>query len=209
MNLSFSTMNLLHECPHNYLNKINKVPQPENPYFELGHQAHRIMQDHVSGVKENEYFNHIKKKFPVVEVVDFDPRCKFEVPFGEHIIFGFVDGLDKPMNENPTELLEGKFSSRPWGLGQYKDHPQRKIYGWAIRSLKYAFLITGKLRPEEWKTNRIKTARITFTQQDYDDAEKYINDALKIIREGTFTSDLLDGKCLDRRCYWGSNCMFK
>lgn len=202
-------MRLLHDCPHNWINKINKVPQPENKYFELGSAAHRIMQDHLSGKVPNEAFSHIKAKFPIVEEVDFDDRLRFEVPYKEYLIMGFIDGLDRPMEENPEVMLEGKFSSSPWSLQQYKSSPQRKIYGWALRSLKHAILVTGKLNPDEWKLNRIKTAKVPFVEQDYIDAESYIDYAIQVLKDGAFTTDLVNGRCTDPRCYYGSNCMFK
>lgn len=206
---SFSTLRLLHECPHNYLNKINKIKQPESDALKEGKAAHRIMQDHVSGVKPHPCFEHIDLKFDVVETKDFDPRCKFEVPFGDYVIFGYIDGLDKPVKEEPTVMLEGKFSSSPWGLTKYKRDPQRKICGWAVRSLKEAYLLTGLRRPEQWETTKLKTARVPFKPKDYSDAEEWMLKAIKMIEEGDFLSDLVNGKCVNPRCYWGENCMFK
>jgi hypothetical protein len=49
MYLSFSTMRLLYQCPHNYLNKISGIPQPSRPEFEEGKEAHKIIQAHLSG----------------------------------------------------------------------------------------------------------------------------------------------------------------
>ena len=106
-------------------------------------------------------------------------------------------------------MLEGKFSSSPWSLKKYKDDPQRKLYGWAIKSLKQSTLITGLRNPAEWVLKKPKTARVKFTEQDYKDAEDYINKALQIIKLGNFQTDLVNGKCTDPRCYWGENCMFK
>lgn len=216
MRLSYSTMHLLHECPHNYLNKISKIPQPESIYLIEGSKAHKIIQDHVSGKKPHPLLKHIRKKFPVVESVkpdgskDWDDeRCKFSVEYRGHEIIGWIDGLDKPVLENPTEMLEAKFSGSPWSLRQFKESPQRWIYGWAVKSLKSAFLITGKRTPDQWVLNKVKTAKVPFTEKDYERAEEYIDYALKIIQEGNFKSDLVDGRCIDPRCCWGGNCMFK
>jgi hypothetical protein len=209
MKLSYSTMRLLHECPHNYLNKTAGIKQPESEALTEGKEAHRLLQLHVSGKQPHELLSHIKIKFPIVEEVDFDERTRFEVPFGNHIIFGFVDGLDKLIPEGPEHLLEGKFSSSPWGLSKYLKDPQRKIYGWAIKSLKDSYLVTGQRVPEKWASEKVKTVKVEFTPQDYIDAEDYINKALEIIRSGDFTTDLVDGKCRDPRCWWGERCMFK
>lgn len=209
MRLSFSTMRLLHECPHCYVNKMFKIKQPESIYLVEGKIAHGIMQRHVSDVEEHPAFAHIGLKFPVVEKIDFDPDCKFEVPFGKHTIIGFIDGLDKRVDEKPTVMLEGKFSSSPWSLGKYKKDPQRKIYGWAMRSVKTAYLITGKRTPEEWETIKPVTRKVDFTEQDYKDAEDYMSKAIKMIEEKDFYGDLDNGVCTSYNCWYGANCMFK
>lgn len=209
MKLSFSTMRLLHDCPHNYINKITGIKQPESIYLIEGKAAHRIMQEHVSGRKLHPDFAHINFKFPIVEEKDFDERLSFEVPYKEYIIRGFVDGLDKLIPEKPEDLLEGKFSGSPWSNKKYKDDPQRKIYAWAIRSIKKCHLITGKRKPEEWRSNRIKTTSIEVVEKDYADAEKYMDEAIEVLETGDFKSDLVDGFCRDPRCYWGDRCLFK
>lgn len=209
MRLSFSTMRLLHECPHNYVNKMSGIPQPESEALIEGRRNHRIMQDHVSGRKLHEDFSHIDLKFPIVEVEDYDPRCKFEVPFRGHTIIGFIDGLDKPVQESPTVMLEGKFSSSPWSLTKFKKSAQRKIYGWAVPSLEKAFLITGHRKTDKWKVKRIKTAMVPFTEQDYEEAIEYMNFAIDKIKSGDLLTDLVGGKCTDPYCWWGENCMYK
>lgn len=206
---SFSTLRLLHECPHNYLNKISGIKQPESIYLEEGKIAHGILQRHVSGVEKCESLKHLDIEFPIVEMKDFDPRCKFSVEYNGIVMYGFIDGLSDLIENNPKRMMEGKFSSSPWSLGKYKKDPQRKIYGWAIRSLEEAVLVTGQRQPDRWATDKVKTAKVKFTEKDYIDAENYINEALRKIKEGDFTSDLVNGKCTDPRCYWGENCMFK
>jgi hypothetical protein len=221
MKLSFSTMRLLHECPHNYVNKISGVEQPESHYLVEGRNAHRIMQDHVSGKQFHKGFAHIKHEFNVVEDVDFDPKCKFSVfvdsefnrvdieEEAAHEIYGYIDGLNSLIEHNPTKMLEGKFSSSPWSASKYKKDAQRKIYGWAVPSLQEAILITGKRRPEEWDTHKIKTAKVVFTEQDHREAVEYMKFAVDKIQSGDLLSDLVDGRCTDPRCYWGENCMYK
>ena len=209
MRLSFSTLRLLHDCPHNYVNKISKIEQPESIYLIEGKEGHRIGQDHVSGKKLHPGMAHIKMVFPIVEEKDFDERLKFEVPYKGHTIIGFCDALDKLIPDSPTRLAEFKFSSSPWSLDKYKKDYQRKMYGWAIRSLKEAILITGQRQPEKWLSQPPKTLKVPFVEQDYVDAEWFIDRGLEIIQSGDFLTDLEDGKCRDPRCYWGERCMFK
>jgi len=241
MKLSFSTMRLLHECPHCYVNKISGIKQPESIYLTEGKIAHGIAQRHVSGVEAHPALEHIALTFAVVEKRDFDPDCKFLVPVGQdlallnvedfctcdfpnekdgqcrkcgkeippYVILGFIDGLDKKVSDEPTVMLECKFSGSPWSLGKYKKDPQRKIYGWAMRTVKTAYLITGKRKPEEWETIKPVTRKVDFTEQDYKDAEEWMAEAIRRIENKEFYSDLVNGKCVDPRCYWGERCMFK
>lgn len=205
MRLSYSTMRLLHECPHNYVNKISGIKQPSNKFFEEGKEAHLILQKHLSGVEIREDLKHLNFHFPIVEKVDFDPDTMFEVPFFEHTIFGYFDGLNKEKHQ----LLEIKTSSTLWSLNKFKDLVQRKIYGWAMPDLKEAILITSARDPQQWQYEPPKAIRVPFTQQDIDEAQEWILKSLQIIKDGDFYSDLVNGKCTDPRCYWGDACMFK
>lgn len=205
MRLSYSTMRLLYECPHNYVNKISGIAQPSRPEFEEGKEAHKILQAHLCGDAIREDLQHLKFHFPIVEKVDFDPHTKFEVPFGKHTIFGFFDGL----NIEKGQLLEIKTSSTLWSLNKFKDLIQRKIYGWAMPELKEAILITSARDPEQWKYQPPKAIKVPFTQKDRDEAVEWIEKAIQMIESGDFTGDLVNGKCVDPRCYWGDACMFK
>lgn len=237
MRLSYSTMRLLHECPHNYLNKISDIPQPSNKYFEEGKEAHGILQKHLSGVEVREDLSHLKFHFPIVEKIDSDPDTKFLVPLGNdlefidksavclcdfpvnadgtcekcrkpippYIIFGFFDGL----NLEKGQLLEIKTSSTLWSLGKFKNLVQRKIYGWAMPELTEAILITSARDPGQWQYQPPKAIRVPFTQEDKNDAYDWITKSIQMIQNGDFTGDLVNGKCVDPRCYWGDACMFK
>lgn len=205
MRLSYSTMRLLYECPHNYLNKTAGIPQPSRPEFEEGNIAHRLIQAHLCGDCVREDLKHLAFSFPIVEKVDFDENTKFEVPFGEHTIFGFFDGL----NKEKGQLLEIKTSSSLWGVKKFKDSIQRKIYGWAMPELKEAILITSARNPEEWKFQPPKAIRVPFTNEDREEAEAWIGGAIEKIKAGDFTGDLVGGRCIDPRCFWGESCMFK
>lgn len=202
---SYSTLRLLWECPHNYLNKISGIKQPDNDFFKEGREAHAILQKHLSGKELRDDLKHLKFNFPIVEKVDFDPDTKFEVAFGEDSIFGFFDGY----NPETGQLLEIKTSSTLWSLQKFKDLVQRKIYGWAMPALTEAILVTGSKDPKKWQYEPPKAIRVPFTEQDKQDAKDWIVGAINKIKAGDFTSDLVAGKCVDPRCYWGENCQFK
>lgn len=222
--LSYSSLSILHDRPHCWLNKMMGIPQPEKPEWAVGKRIHRIVQDHVAGIKPDERFSHIDYKFPVVEEVDFDERCKFELDMAEMIdkygkfisggmvnvvnprykIIGFRDGS----NFDERRFLEIKSSDPVWSLSRFKKSFQRKIYT-LTGEFDECLLITLPKDESRWSENTIKTYLLKATEQDKVDAMKYILDGIKILESGNFTTDLVDGKCIDRWCYWGANCQFK
>ncbi len=89
MHLSYSTIKLLYDHPHCWLNKQMGIKAEEKPWMTEGREAHAIIQAHVSGKKPDERLKHIDFHFPIVEERDFDPRCKFSFQFHEYEIIGF------------------------------------------------------------------------------------------------------------------------
>lgn len=215
--LSYSSLNILHTCPHNWLNKQMGIPQPEKPEWEIGKKIHRIIQDHVSGKKLDPRFRHIKYTFPIVEEVDFDPRCKFEfnldwsaakikkVPSGTYRMIGFTDGL----NFEKKRYVEIKSADPLWSLIRFKNSEQRKIHAIAWPELEEAVLITCSKYMDKWKREPAKIYKVPLTQQDRAEALYWIVGGIRILESGNFTTDLKDGKCTDNWCYWGENCQFK
>ena len=209
ISLSYSSLNILHTCRHNWINKTMGIPQEEKPFFEKGKQLHRIIQDHVARIKVDKDLKHILIEFPIVEQVDFDPRCKFTFrwPYaGETYDFiGFIDGLD-PENKR---FLEIKSGVKMWSVGQFQKAIQRKIYALARPDFQEAYLITCLSDLTEWKTTPPKLFKVPLTDQDRKDATDWINAGIEILNSGDFMTDLVNGKCFDPYCYWGKNCQFK
>lgn len=213
LQLSFSSLNILHTCPHNWLNKQMHIPQLEKKEWAEGKHCHNLMQDHVSGKKLHPYLKHIKHTFPIVEQVDFDPRCKFDLIFRmdaiDYRIIGFYDGR----NEDSSKLLEGKFSFQPWSLSKFQKSMQRKLYAWSNPNFNEAILITGKRDPKLWKKEPPKVYKVPMTDKDRDEAVVWMREGIHIFKSGNFTSDLeiINGKptCTDNWCWWGSSCSFK
>lgn len=209
--LSYSSLNLLHECPHNWLNKMMGIPQEDKKFFQEGRESHRIIQEHVSGKKIDERLKHIEYKFPIVEKVDFDPDCKFSFKFGvrstheEYDLIGFFDGA----NIEESRILEIKTSSSPWSISKYMNSVQRKIEALATTGFKESCLITGSRNPDDWKGDPPKVYMLPFTESDRKEAMEWVMEGIYILSSGDFTTDLVDGKCVDPRCYWGSSCQFK
>jgi len=174
-------------------------------WFKEGREAHSIIQKHVSGVEPYPAIAHILDKFPIVEEVDFDPRLKFERDFKNYKIIGFLDGL----NEEEKAFLEIKTSSKAWSIGQFQKAMQRKIYAFLRPDLVKSVLITGARNPELWLKDILKIYHVPSTAQDEEEAKEWIEKGIVILEAGNFTSDLVDGKCVERWCNWGKNCSFK
>ncbi len=227
--LSFSTINncLQPYNSHNWLNKMLGAKPEDKWYYHAGTEAHRIIQQHVSGAKKHPYLQYIKEKFPVVERVDFDPRCKFAFIINSdgqtfpavrmmghilpknkknYVIIGYFDGRD----EEWTKGLEIKTSSNPWSVGKFQKSMQRKLYSLAKPSLKFMYLITGQKDPAQWENEPPKMYKVPVTDQDRRDATEWILKAIHILEAGEFKGGLDEnGKCTDPNCYYGANCQFK
>lgn len=197
MNLSYSTLRLLHECPHNFINKIEGIPQPDNEHMKAGREGHEIIQNHVSGKQLRDDLKHITFKFPIIEQY-------FERELDGHLIRGYIDGVN-----HEGQMLEIKLSGTPWSMKRFEDSPQRKIYGWAMPGISEGILITGSKDPNMWQYEPPKIIGVPFVVQHIEEAIKWMREGIDIIKKGAFLTDLDDGVCTDPRCYWGRNCLYK
>lgn len=211
--LSYSSLNNLHNG-HEWLNKQLGIPVPDYPFLTEGKEAHRIIQEHISGKTINPLLKDIKMTFPIVETKDFDENCKFSFSWngfdGKYEIFGFVDGYD-PGNKR---LLEIKTSTNGWSITEFRDSMQRKLYALAFLEYKEFILITGSKNLEKWKTNPPKLYSLTISDKDRQEAMDWVNKGIGILESGDFTGGLDEnGKC--KGCFWNmdrypelANCHF-
>lgn len=205
MKLSFSTLNMLHTNSHCWLNRLAGVERVDYWFYKEGREAHRIIQDHVSGVSKHRYLSHIDIHFPIVETKDFDPKTKFEFEFEGYTIIGYYDGIDYKNNR----FLEIKTSNKLWSLGKFKKAMQRKLYGLANPELKTSILITGSRKIEDWKEIPPRVYTVPVTKKDLEEVKEWIREGIKILEAGKFDGGLVDGKCVDPYCPYGQNCLFK
>jgi len=209
--LSYSSLNMIHQASHNWLNKQMGFKPEERPEWKRGKEIHRIVQDHLSGKKPDKRFAHIKYKFPIVEEVDFDSRCKFEFPIktstgNDYLIRGYYDGID--LKEG--RFLEIKSGDPLWSIGKFQKAMQRKLYALSNKKLKEAVLVTLSKDEDKWKKQPAKVYKIDITPKDYADVTKWIFDGIGMIESGKFDGGLDEnGKCTDKWCYFGNNCQFK
>lgn len=201
----------LNEHPHTWLNKQMGAKKPDQEYFRKGKEIHRIIQDHLAGIKLDDRCNFIDRAFEVVELEDFDPNCRFELPIKtigdlEYCLYGFIDGKDKLVD--PETILEIKSGSTLWSIGQYVGSIQRKLYGLANPTVKENYLVTVHSDIDLWTRIKPKRFVVPVLPKDREDALLFVNKAIDIIESGDFTSDLVDGKCTGF-CSYGNNCLFK
>ena len=208
--LSYGSISSLHEHPHYWLNKQAGIKMPEWDFFKKGREGHRIIQDHVSGIKKDKRLKFFKEKFPLVEECDFDPKMNFRIKINDkYEVQGFFDGL----NEDTETTLEIK-TGTPWTLSKFQNSYQRKIYSLLRPDIKNQIIITADSNPDNWEINRPKYFQISPTKTDRKEALEYILEGIKILESGDFHRDLekqADGsfKCVDFRCLYGNNCLFK
>lgn len=204
--LSYSSLYLLHNHPHCWLNKQMGIQQEDTAAFREGKEGHKIIQSHLCGKEENPNLSHITYKFPVVEEKDFDERTKFWLQLNKDFaLIGYADGL----NPEQKTLLEIKLSSSPWSLSKFQKAIQRKIYSLGFPWVEEAVLVTGQRLPDKWESEPIKYFTVNMTDADRKEAKDYIKQGIEIFKSGNFTRDLVEGRCTDFRCPWGRNCYFK
>ncbi len=197
---------------HNWLNKQIGAIVPDNEFFKRGREVHKIIQGHISNKKPNEILLQIKElqnigSFPIVEERNFDPRCKVIISINEkYEVIMLYDALD------PDNLRFGEIKAwgKMWTVGQFQSSMQRKMYVLGKPTFTKALLITALPDPKQWLEENPRVFTIPATEQDKKDAEKYIEDAIKVIEGGVFKGGLDEnGKCTNRFCYFKENCQFK
>src|SRR5579862_4855327 len=102
--LSYTTLYDLINEPHTWLCKQMNLKKFSNEYMAEGKEAHRIIQEHISGKNFDDRLKGIAVKFPVVEETDRDERTHFTVPVASgYNVHGYLDGLD-PENKRLLEI---------------------------------------------------------------------------------------------------------
>lgn len=210
MRLSYSQINEVYTCPHNRLNKLMGIQQPPNKYFENGKRLHRIIQDHVAGIKLDDRLKHLKLTFPIVETVDFDPKCKIEFQIDkENSILGYFDGVDF----GNRRTLEIKTSSKKWSMGDFQKAMQRGVYCIALPMIEENVLIYAHSDDSLWHINKPKEFNAPVTKEHIAKTWAWLKEGVERIKniKEVVRKELeeTNGKCIDPRCYYGEFCQFK
>jgi len=195
MEVSFSSLSATRNCHRSWLNKQCGFKKTDFWYFGKGKENHRIIQDHIAGIKKDPRLEKLTCSFPIVEVEDFDPRCKFQFEVKGATVIGYFDG------RNPEEkrLCEIKISNTLWSLEKYYKSMQRKINAAAFPDHTEGILITAS-----YDFSKLKTASVPMTEKDRTEALEWIEDTLKIINSGKFEKEGENVDC--QRCVYQNSC---
>lgn len=175
--LSYSTLNAVINEPHVWLNHINKLPKYTTKFFEEGKEAHKIIQEHVSGKTLNPLLKDLPL-FSQVEEIDFDPKTKIEYQLNDkYALHGYVDGF----NEDKSSILEIKTSGTPWSMGQFSSLMQWRIYGLATPTAKSIYLVNTPRDPKLWSERTIKIFNSDITEADRQKALSWIQKGIDVI----------------------------
>lgn len=173
--LSYSTMSSLINAPHTWINKAMGLPTRTTTFFEEGKEAHRIVQDSVSGVKPHPLMADFPP-FELVEREDFDPQMKIERKFNsKYTVHGYVDLLS-----HKRRAFGDIKSGQTWSVRKMATHPQFWIYYWALDYPDFT-LINLPRNQDEWSHDRFQVYNMRFNQTHKDKAQEWIGKAIEVI----------------------------
>lgn len=174
--LSYTTMNNLINCPHTWLCKMMGLKTYSIQAFEDGKLCHRIIQDHVSGVKLNPLLESLPK-ISQVEDEDLDPKMHFEYKYNDkYMIHGYTDGR----NPETGELLEIK-TGKKWSAGDFAKLPQWKIYGLALPEYSKIWFVNTPRDPKLWNNQTVRVMNSQISTKNRQEAAAFIDQAIFII----------------------------
>lgn len=198
--LSYTTLNNLHEASHTWVNKMLDIKPEQTDAMRCGKLAHKMIQDHVSGVKKMENFN-VEWDFPRIEY-----HCK--LPFNSDFLFhGYCDGV----NFKTKSFMEIKTSkSTLWSQGEF-DRSMQPVYYSYVTKFPHAFFLTCLFIPQEDGSVLLGPPRKfyrKFEPEEWEKARIWAEEGIKIIQSGDYTGglDKDTGKCLG--CSYGRLCHF-
>jgi len=176
--LSYTTINELINEPHTWLCKQMGLKRWTTTQMNEGKEAHRIIQQHLSGKQFDERLAGITVRFPIVEEGDRDERTHFVVKIDdEYSVHGYLDAKD-PENKRLGEI---KTSSTPWTLGKFYQLTQWKIYALSGDYTEAVF-ITGTR-----DLKRMAVYKTAITEKHKQEAVAWIKKGISIIEAGDFS----------------------
>lgn len=188
--LSFSTLDALIKHPHTYLCKAMGIEQPVNEYMEAGKIAHKIVTDHVCGIKKD------PRVMIDLEFTNPEYKC-FKDYRDNYALYGFCDAV----SFKSKSIMEYKTSTKPWSQQRFDDLIQIPFYS-LVTEFRKIFMVTS--------TSDLINFKVFYKEvvdKEIQKAKDFIEQGIAIIEKGDFTSDLVGGKC-DGSCNYRINCHF-
>jgi hypothetical protein len=163
--------------------------------MDEGKEAHRIIQQHVSGKLLDTRLEKITVRFPVVEERDFDTRTHFKKGIdGLYAIHGYLDGID-PENKRFLEIKTGFI---PWGIAKFHSLMQWRLYS-LLGEFNEAVFITCTR-----DLKKVAMFKLDITEKHKQEALDWIKKGIAIIESGEFS---YTGQGKSRYCLY-INCPF-
>lgn len=174
--ISYSMLNEVINCPHVYLNRINKLPRYTSGNMTKGIAAHDTINDHITGVKPQPLLADLPK-FEVVEKESFDTDVKITLPIGDK--YELVCYADTRMKDWSIvgEIKTGK----KWTAGDFVRLNQWKVYVYANPNIKEVYLINTPFEVPDWNESNVKVYNTLVTDKDRADGLKFIEKGIKVI----------------------------
>ncbi len=193
--LSYTAIDMLHKCSHGWINKQLGIETPTSEAMQKGKDSHAIIQAHVSGKKKIEGLD-LPMDFPKIE---YHAQKPYNDIFSFH---GYCDGV----NFASKSILEIKTSgSKIWSQADFDKSMQPMYYSF-VTQLRRVYLVTCK-----FDLSNMKVYMREFSDKDWETAQKWAEEAIKIIEKGDFKGGLDEsGHCLGWQggCNYAEKCFY-
>ncbi len=190
--LSYTTINDLSVSPHSWLNKAMGIEKPTNEYMEKGKATHEKLQKVVLGD-----LNIVGINLPKFNAIEKHFQKNFNDKYTLH---GYADAV----NYATKTLLEVKSSqTTPKTMGEFDKLIQGKYYCYVSGFRKVLYVACT------FDLSKLKTYLYEYENDDMQEVENWVMEAIATIETENFKSDLVNGKCELERCPYGENCYFK
>lgn len=194
--LSYTTLSNLYVSPHSYLNKQLSLKPPETEAMLKGRDLHKIIQDHLLGVKKDDRLSSLDWNFQKAEV-------HVKKDMGEFLWHGYLDCCSYASKV----FCEIKTGKNPWNQSRFSSSPQPAYYAY-VSGLHKTLFITC-----DFELGQLKTFYKEFSEEDLQKAKEWAEGAQRIIIEGRLKEDLTerDGKfyCENPACPYKENCQWR
>lgn len=169
-------LNEVINCPHIYLNRVNKLPKHTSENMKKGQLAHDYLNDHFTGKTINKLLSDVPP-LPIVERQSFDKQIEIRVSYSnKYDLVCFVDAR----SQDWSTVADFK-SGKRWTTGDFSRLEQWKLYCWANPLIKKFYLINVPFDPKDWNKENVMIYNTDVTDKDRQKGKEFIEKGIKII----------------------------